>query len=60
MSLREGWTPEEYEVWSELFAVFGIAAAFVWLGTDIWVFGLLSIVCAVFAYWAWIEKGRNK
>ena len=50
---------QNYTMWMMIFALYAIICGFIWLGTDLWFFGLLTIFCAGMYYWSWIEEGRQ-
>lgn len=58
MTKRRGWTRQQHAEWAWMFGLLGGGMALIWLGSDYWFFGLFSIVCLGFAYWAWIEAER--
>lgn len=53
------WTRNDHEEATWISSLIGAGFALIWLGTDYWFFGLVTIACLVFAFVSWIKIDRR-
>lgn len=55
-----GWTRGQYHYWNRIFLLYSVGPAFLWLLFDSVIAGAALITGLSFAYWSWIESGRDR